>query len=120
LGWIDRDPALTINEAAQEIAARLDRVYLHCYVKDPAQAYPYCQARMNAFLAAKPAPQIIPIFSAESSSFKAGSDVFMGDYLSQNSLDSAESIFLSAMGQKNQIVGFQYYEYTFLDLDQSN
>jgi len=111
LGWLNRDYSLSENQAAAIIAQNLDRVYLHCYVTNPTQAFPYCKSRIQAFATANRGVEIYPIFSAEGNAMRAGGEIFMGDWFSGHSLNEAEAIFRS----QAPTAGYQYYEYYFLN-----
>lgn len=111
LGWLNRIPGQTEQQVANQIAPLIDRAMLHCYVKDATQAYNYCASRIGAFQNANKNIQIVPIFSAESPKAKAGTEVFMGDWLRLNSIPSAEALFRANFAQAT---GYQYYDYAFL------
>ncbi len=103
IGWPSADKLPAIAKAC-------DQVLVHCYVKDPHTAYGYGRPRIQGLFAANPALEIYPIFSAEGAQIAAGSEHFMGDWLSANSMDAAEKIFNAGYTP----AGFQYYEYPFL------
>lgn len=103
LGWLDRDSKETAQNAANEISSLVDRVMLHCYVKDPKNAYGYCTTRLALF----PNSEVWPIYSVESSTRNAGGEVFMGDWMAKmGSMTVAESYF-------NGVKGYQWYEFGF-------
>ncbi len=110
IGWLNNNTSLTEAQEAAKIAANTTRVFVHAYVTTPLNAYVYTKSRVKALLAAKPSLPIWPIFSAEGSAYRAGSERFMGDWLALNSLDAAESLY------KRSYVpdGFQYFAYEFL------
>jgi hypothetical protein len=113
LGWLNNTPSLTEAQVAAQIASNLDFVFLHSYVKSPTTAYGYAQSRINALRAAKPSLPIRAIYSAEGTTYNSGGgNIFMGDWLATNSLDSAEAIY----GASYIPAGFQYFEYSFLKL----
>ncbi|HEY9663793.1 MAG TPA: hypothetical protein V6C65_35545 [Allocoleopsis sp.] len=107
IGWLNRDPSMSEAQEAAILAANVSRMFVHAYVKDPANAASYIQSRVTALLTAKPSLPIWPIFSAEGTQYKAGSEVFMGDWLAANSLDAAEAKLSGAKG-------FQYFHHAFL------
>ena len=119
LGWFTA-------EQSDAFVPLLDRVNLHCYVKSGDLAYSYCDERMKVIALSSikfnKVTKIRPIFSAESNMYSAGSEVFMGDWLKENSIYLAENMFLSKFKKqffyKNnlQMNGFQYYEYLFLSM----
>ncbi|MGI6099923.1 MAG: Ig-like domain-containing protein [Lentisphaerae bacterium] len=103
-----------------ELAGLADRLLLHCYVGNPANAYNYAKSRLYALGAAATNPAVWPIFSAESSGHYADQP-FMGDWLASHSLNEAEAIFMAAYNgdtdprrHKAGIPGFQYYSYDYM------
>lgn len=111
------------QEQADEIVALTDVVYLHCYVKEGTQTFSYGEARFtllnNAAQQQGAAFTVHPIFSAEGEALRAGSEVFMGDWLSANSLDLAESLFntdfTNAGMNMLQHTGYTYYAFYYLE-----
>lgn len=123
LGWLDAITDTPEQEAADQIAQYVDRVYLHCYVKNANSTFPYCHGRIQDFVNTGKSLQFYPIFSAEGTEYNAGGGGFMGDWLAANSLNSAESIFYNAYepiyGKSTdnfKLSGYEYYEYAFLGL----
>ena len=112
------------------IASRVDNLFLHCYVTDPANALTYCQSRLQAFGELNDNLTVWPIFSSEwrpastcdNPPWPTESLCFMGDWLEHNGVASAESIFigdyndLQASWQSGlNLAGFYYFAYSFLD-----
>jgi hypothetical protein len=101
----------------------VDRLYVHVYVTSPDLAYAYGQTRFQ-YIAAGNAAQgtavdVWPIFSAEGATWSAGTEHFMGDWLSMHTLDEAEATFLTGWeghppGPGVRVTGFQYYEGFFM------
>lgn len=115
IGWLDTDPVQTLAQVASQIAKNSGRVFTHAYVKDPSSAWGYISPRVTALQAARPSVPIWPIFSAEGMACKAGSEVFMGDWLhaTPDPLNTAE-LKVSLAAPSFTPAGFQYYEYAFL------
>lgn len=102
----------------------IDRLYVHVYVTSADKAYGYGKDRFqlvadaNQKLGTK--VEVWPIFSAEGLDWSAGSEHFMGDWLTTHSLDEAEAQFLGdweavpPMGPVKK-TGFQVYDYFFLN-----
>lgn len=112
IGWLNRDPNMSEAQVASTLAQNVSQVFVHAYVNNPSNAYGYAKSRITALTQAKPSLQIWPIFSAEGVKYSAGSEKFMGDWLSLNSLDAAENTFMASYIP----AGFQYFEYSFLKL----
>lgn len=112
IGWLNNNSALTEGQEAAQIAANTTRVFTHAYVRSPVTAYDYTKSRVLALHAAAPSLPVWPIFSAEGSLYRAGSESFMGDWLANNGLDAAEAIYKASYVP----AGFQYFEYSFLKL----
>ncbi|HRI69190.1 MAG TPA: hypothetical protein PK156_33395 [Polyangium sp.] len=102
----------------------IDRLYVHVYVKSPDLAYGYGKDRFQLIANANQKlgtnVDVRPIFSAEGVAWSAGSEHFMGDWLSTGSLDEAEAQLLGAWEAVPPIgpvkeTGFQYYDYFFLN-----
>lgn len=107
IGWLDRIKNITVDRIAAVLATHVDRVLVHAYVKDPAQAAGYIQSRVSLLKNAKSNLEIWPIFSAEGTGFSAGPEIFMGDWLKTHTFSQAE-------GALPGYPGYQYYEYAFL------
>ncbi len=128
VGWLNRDPQMTVSSVANSLAALCDRVLVHCYVKDPAQAYGYGKQRIEALKHANPSLEVFPIFSAEGMAASAGGEKFMGDWMAKHkpdALDLAESLVNASANSQRQMDGFAiqgggrmdgfaYYEYAFM------
>ena len=121
LGWLSLDPNTSEKWVAEQIAQNVDRVYLHCYVKDANTSFGYCRGRIQDFLNTGISLELYPIFSAEGVAYNAGSGPFMGDWLAAHSLSSAETIFGTAFAShfgsaalSFELKGYMYYEYAFL------
>ncbi|MGI6495302.1 MAG: Ig-like domain-containing protein [Kiritimatiellia bacterium] len=103
-----------------ELAGLVDRLLLHCYVGNPANAYAYAKSRLHALGAATTNLVVWPIFSAESSDHYADQP-FMGDWLAAHSLNEAEESFMAAYHDDTDprtyaagVPGFQYYSYDYM------
>jgi len=103
-----------------ELAGLVDRLLLHCYVRNPSNAYNYAKSRFYAISTVSSNLAIWPIFSAESSNYYADQP-FMGDWLATHSLSEAEEIFMAAYNDdtdarkyKGGVSGFQYYSYDYI------
>jgi hypothetical protein len=114
-GWFD-------GEDAAIIAPLIDRMYVHAYVNSAELAFGYVADRMALLEAENQAQglsvEVWPIFSAEDTDWAAGSEYFMGEWLSAHSLDEAELTMLSAYEGSDlsiPVTGHQYYEYFFLE-----
>lgn len=119
LGWLNRQPQMTENQVAAQIAPLIDRLYLHCYVQDPHTAFQYAKTRVNAFLSVNKALEFVPMYSVEGPSYSAGSDLGMGPWLIQNSMTLAEDLFRTPYQAAYPysyltLKGFQYFEYGLL------
>ena len=120
LGWLNRVPGYTADQVAAKISTKVDRVYLHCYVKSATTAYSYCQSRLRNFVNAHKTIELYPIFSAEGTEYTVDHDLFMGDWLKVNSTVKAEQIYSNSyyteypLGAVAQLLGFQYFEYSFM------
>lgn len=123
LGWPD-----STDYAA--IASRVDNLFLHCYVTDPNNALSYCQSRLDAFGSLGGELNVWPIFSAEwrpastcdNPPWPAESLCFMGQWLTQNGISAAETIFEDDYNALEtnwksgiNLAGFYYFAYSFLD-----
>ena len=113
IGWA------TDTEIA-ELANLVDRLLLHCYVKDPVTAYGYGKSRIMAAGSSLNKLNIWPIFSMESSSFYDDRP-FMGDWVATHGMDKAQAIFLDGVKKEtdkrlNNIVidGFQYFSFGYM------
>lgn len=102
------------------IAGLVDRLLVHMYVKDPAQAFGYGRNRLLWAGEAANQVTIWPIFSTESTNHYADMP-FMGDWIAAHSLDAAESIFMTDYHSETDprlakvtLTGFQYYSYDFM------
>lgn len=102
----------------------IDRLYVHVYVTSPDLAYGYGKDRFQLIANANQKlgtnVDVWPIFSAEGVAWSAGSEHFMGDWLSTHSLDEAEAQLLGKWEAVPPIgpvkeTGFQYYDYFFLN-----
>jgi len=103
----------TESEAVQ-IAVLTDRILLHCYVQNPADAYSYARTRLEYLGSGGTAVLINPLFSAENS--------FMGPWLEDHSMSEAESIWLTSFAAETgtwsdsiSVGGFQYFAYSHLE-----
>ncbi len=112
VGWLNKTPGLTQAQVADQITANADQVFVHCYVKNPTQAWAYSAERIQSLKASKGDIQIYPIFSAEGVQCNTGEEICMGDWLTANSLQGAENIFGTQSGNVQN--GFQYFEQSFL------
>lgn len=115
VGWLDA-------AQARAIAPLVDRMYIHAYVDDPSTAWGYADDRILMFQAENAAQglsvDVWPIYSAEDTAWAAGSEHFMGEWLSAHSLDEAEATFMAdyeASGATIAITGHQHYDYFFLE-----
>lgn len=104
LGW----PTPT---EVQAINPLLDRVLLHAYRKTPYSTYAYLSDRLRFFADDGKETHILPIFSTESD--------FMHDWVRDNSLKAAETIFLTDFTTATaswkhliKIDGYQWFTYT--------
>jgi len=95
---------------ADTIAANLDRLLLHAYVTNPANAFNYAEDRLMDFANSRPDMEVSIIYSSE--------PVFMQNWLENNSMSYAESIFVdqwvttSANWPNNvSLDGFTYFSY---------
>lgn len=96
---------------AHTISTNLDRLLLHAYVSSPEDAFDYSKERLINFANGKPGLAVSIIFSSE--------PVFMQSWLTNNSMDAAETIFstnwmnASATWTNNiNLEGFTYFNYS--------
>lgn len=106
-----------------ELAGLVDRLFVHCYVTDPANAYSYGNAggfyRLHWAGETANHVTIWPIFSAESTGYCADQP-FMGDWLAAHSFGEAEDIFMASNRVDTDtrkynigLLGFQYYSFDY-------
>jgi len=107
-----------VRQNAKPIADNVHQIFLACYAVSPSQA---AQATKDTRRSFNGLPvEVIPIFSAEGKTGRAGGEFFMGDWLrsqkarypNQNPLKTAESEFNAIAGEVIQ--SYQYYEYAFM------
>jgi hypothetical protein len=115
IGWPDANQI-------DALVPLVDRLYVHVYVKSPNTAYAYGQQRFQWIASANTRlhthVDVWPIFSAEGVMWSAGTEQFMGDWLSTHTLDQAESALLAAWPTNPAepvISGIEYYEAFFLE-----
>lgn len=102
----------------------IDRAYVHVYVDTAPAAFGYGEERFEMFAdaneAQRRAVEIWPLFSAEDHMWSAGAETFMGEWLTDNSLDAAELTLLEAFEAapvygRIELTGHQYFSYFFLE-----
>lgn len=117
VGWIDQ-------AQVDAMLPLIDRAYVHVYVDTAPAAFGYGEARFEMFADANEAQrrqvEIWPLFSAEDHMWSAGSETFMGEWLTDNGLDAAELTLLEAFEAapvygRIELTGHQYFSYTFLE-----
>lgn len=117
VGWIDQGQV-------DAMLPLIDRAYVHVYVDAAPTAFGYGEARIEMFANANEAQQrqveIWPLFSAEDNMWSAGSETFMGEWLTDNGLDAAELAVLEAFEAAPvyghiELTGHQYFSYFFLE-----
>ena len=111
------------NSEITQIAGQVDRLLVHCYVKNPTNAYTYGWTNYYRWWYAGLATNraaLWPIFSCESSNNFADQP-FMGNWLAASGLNAAETNFegsyvadTNVMKYNAGILGFQYYSYNFM------
>lgn len=114
---------------AKDIASNnlIDRLLLMCYADTPVGAYHWGTDMSHSaswFVSPSSSMEIWPIFSAENIHFPDGTpnpnNHFMGDWLKQNGMSAAESIFNSMYDMDTtywrgtNLTGFQYFSYSHL------
>jgi hypothetical protein len=105
------------------MARLLDRVYVHVYVKSGDQTYDYGKARFEMLAAAAKTVgrplDVFPIYSAEGETWRAGDEMFMGEWLRDYGMREAEKRFMEkyeAQGPKSlPVSGHQYFSHFFLE-----
>jgi hypothetical protein len=104
LGWPDSSQAVGI-------IPHVDRVFIHAYLSNPANAFGYTLSRLEDFGSAGAEVKVIPLFSSEPG--------FMGPWLASHNEPDAfnhyQTAYNSATGSWKQNIdlhGYQWYKYT--------
>ena len=117
VGWIDQGQV-------DAMLGLIDRAWVHVYVDAAPTAFGYGEERIEMFANANEAQnrevEIWPIFSAEDNQWSAGSETFMGEWLTENGLDAAELAVLAdyeaaPVYERIEVSGHQYFSYFFLE-----
>jgi hypothetical protein len=117
VGWLE-------PSEVEAMLPLIDRAYVHVYVDEAPAAFGYGEERFEMFADATEAQgrdvEIWPIFSAEDHAWSAGSETFMGEWLTDNGLDAAELALLGDLEAapvygRIEVSGFQYFSHFFLE-----
>jgi|SRR3954452_22543221 len=108
IGYMDRIATIAQDRIAALLVKLCDKILVHAYVKDPAQAVGYIQSRVTALKLINPNVEIWPIFSVEGPGTATGDEIFMGDFWKKNpSFQNVENLVPGYLG-------YQWFEYGIL------
>jgi hypothetical protein len=118
IGWPD------YGQIKNDMAAELDFVFMHKYVRDPMDAFEYGKSRDDELFDETSDLRIVPIYSAEGTEYHAeNGEPFSGDWFEgapNHTVQTCEDLFWTATIENRErakqlrVAGFQYFTYYFM------